>query len=124
MNWKPVYAVLIFLSTFITWLSAILVELAAEKRTKRIYLSISLILNFGVLFLYKYFDFINESVRGLLESVSLSWPIPNLDLLLPVGISFYTFQAVGYTIDVYRGDLRAEKHFGYYTHSEMIWEKS
>lgn len=114
MNWNPVYAILLFFSTFITWLFAILVENAFNKSTKLVYLSISLILNFGILFLYKYFDFLNGSIHDLLAKLSLSWPVPNLDLLLLVGISFYTFQAVGYTVDVYRGDIKVEKNLGIY----------
>ena len=114
MNWKPVYAILIFISTFTTWLCSILIQNVSKQAKKQVYLSISLLLNFGILFLYKYFDFLNGSIRDLLANLSLSWPVPNLDLLLPVGISFYTFQAVGYTIDVYRGDIKAEKHLGIY----------
>lgn len=114
MNWKPVYAILIFGSTFITWGSGYLIDQTENKSKRKLYVILSLIINFGILFLYKYFDFINESVFALLEMANLRWPIPNLDLLLPVGISFYTFQAVGYTIDVYRGDLKAEKNLGVY----------
>ena len=115
MNWKPIYAVLIFGSTLITYISAILVEkFRTDLKLKKFFLVISLLLNFGILFIYKYFNFINESVFSILSYVNLQWEIPNLDILLPVGISFYTFQAVGYTIDVYRGDLKAERHLGIY----------
>lgn len=112
MNWKPVYAVLIFFSTFITWGCGLLVESSENKSQKKTWLTISLIINFGILFVFKYFNFINESVYELLSFLHIRWEVPNLDLLLPVGISFYTFQAVGYTIDVYRGDIKAERHFG------------
>lgn len=114
MNWKPVYAILIFASTIVTWGCGLLVERTDTCFKKKLFLTISLIINFGILFTFKYFDFLNESVFTVLESLNLRWTVPNLDLLLPVGISFYTFQAVGYTIDVYRGDLKAEKHFGIY----------
>ena len=114
MNWKPVYAILIFVSTFITWLCGVLMDKTNLMSRKKLILTLSLVINFGILFLYKYFDFLNESVFTLLESMNVRWTVPNLDLLLPVGISFYTFQAVGYTIDVYRGDLKAEKHLGIY----------
>lgn len=115
MNWKPVYAVLIFTSTAITYLTSLLIERYNNKRKwKRAFLTLSIVLNLGILFLYKYFDFINESVAALFGWLHIGWTVPNLDLLLPVGISFYTFQAVGYTIDVYRGDLKAERHPGIY----------
>jgi len=114
MNWKPVYAILIFTSTLVTWLCGILLEKSETRQKKRMFLTISLLINFGILFVFKYFNFINDSVFQLLDFAGLRWPVPNLDLLLPVGISFYTFQAVGYTIDVYRGDLKAEKNLGIY----------
>jgi D-alanyl-lipoteichoic acid acyltransferase DltB (MBOAT superfamily) len=114
MNWKPVYAILIFSSTLITWSCGILVDRSNSASRKKLFLIVSLLINFSILFTYKYFNFLNESVYAALEFMNIRWNVPNLDLLLPVGISFYTFQAVGYTIDVYRGDLKAEKNLGIY----------
>ncbi len=114
MNWKPVYALLILTSTIVTWACSILMEKAPDKRTKKTYLVLSLLINFGILFLFKYYNFINQTIFQVLEFAGLRWPVPNLDFLLPVGISFYTFQAVGYTIDVYRGNIQSEKHLGIY----------
>ena len=114
MNWKPVYAILIFASTIVTWSCGLILEQSSSRARKRLFLTISLLINFGILFTFKYFNFLNESVFSVLEYFNLRWTVPNLDLLLPVGISFYTFQAVGYTIDVYRGDLKAERNFGIY----------
>jgi alginate O-acetyltransferase complex protein AlgI len=114
MNWKPVYALLIFTSTFITWACSLLMESTSIKRKKKLYLIFSLLINFSILFLYKYFNFVNESILHLLDAFNVRWSVPNFDILLPVGISFYSFQAVGYTIDVYRGDLKAEKNLGIY----------
>lgn len=112
MNWKPVYAVLILTSTVLTYACGLLVEKHAEdKRKKKIYLVASLIINFAILFFFKYYNFINESIFSVLEYAGLRWPVPNLDVLLPVGISFYTFQAVGYSIDVYRSTIKAERNF-------------
>lgn len=114
MNWKPVYAILIFLSTLVTWVCSILIDKSSNKKHKRAFLVVSLLINFGILFVYKYLNFLNEVGADFLNLLGIKWGLPNFDLLLPVGISFYTFQAVGYTIDVYRGDLKAEKHFGIY----------
>lgn len=114
MNWVPIYALLLFASTAITYIIALLIERSNEKSSKKAYLSVSLALNFGILFFYKYFNFVNESVYNMLSHFDVRWEIPNLKLLLPVGISFYIFQAVGYSIDVYRGNIKAEKHFGIY----------
>lgn len=114
MNWQPVYAVLIFFSTTITWLCGTLIQKEKLKGKKKAYLVISLIINFGILFFFKYFNFVNDTIFSMFETFNLRWQLPNFDILLPVGISFYTFQAVGYTIDVYRGDLKAEKDFFVY----------
>ena len=112
MNWKPIYAVLILTSTILTYFCGILVQQNFnDKPKKKAYLVISLVANFSILFIFKYFNFINESVFNILEAAGLRWSVPNLDVLLPVGISFYTFQAVGYTIDVYRGTIKAERNF-------------
>lgn len=112
MNWKPIYAVLILTSTLLTYFSGILVEKNANNKTKKkFFLSTSIILNFAILFIFKYYNFITESIICVLSEFGLHWNVPNLDVLLPVGISFYTFQAVGYSIDVYRGTIKAEKNF-------------
>jgi D-alanyl-lipoteichoic acid acyltransferase DltB (MBOAT superfamily) len=103
-----------FFSTFITWSCGVLVEHSKSRSHKKTFLVLSLIINFSILFTYKYFNFLNESIFYVLEFLNIRWSVPNLDLLLPVGISFYTFQAVGYTIDVYRGDIKAEKNLGMY----------
>ena len=112
MNWKPVYALLILTSTVLTYLCGLLVErFQSDKRKKKLFLTLSLLINFSILFIFKYYNFINDSVWEVMSSLGIQWSVPNFDLLLPVGISFYTFQAVGYTIDVYRGTIPAEKNF-------------
>ena len=112
MNWEPFYAVLIMTSTVLTYLCGLLVERHAnDEPKKKAFLVVSLVINFAILLFFKYFDFINESVFSLLEMAGIRWTVPNLDVLMPVGISFYTFQAVGYSIDVYRGTIKAERNF-------------
>ena len=112
MNWKPVYALLIMTSTVLTYLCGLYVErFSGDKPKQKAFLITSLVINFAILFVFKYFNFINESVFSLLEMAGIRWKVPNLDVLLPVGISFYTFQAVGYSIDVYRGTIKAERDF-------------
>lgn len=112
MSWKPIYALLMFLTTFITYITAILIDKAPSKKSKKIPLLIGLISNLGILFVFKYLNFINLSFNSLFNWLSLPYELPTVNLLLPVGISFYTFQALGYTIDVYREDTKVEKHFG------------
>jgi len=112
MNWKPLYAVLIMTSTVLTYLCGLLMERhAGDKPKQKAFLVVSLVINFSILLFFKYFDFINESVFSLLEMAGIRWTVPNLDVLMPVGISFYTFQAVGYSIDVYRGTIKVERNF-------------
>ena len=112
MNWQPIYALLIFLSTCFTYLCGILVENHSDSPTqKKTILATNIILNFAILFIFKYFNLINASFFSFLDLCGLRWNVPNLDILLPVGISFYSFQAVGYSIDVYRGTVKAERNF-------------
>lgn len=111
MCWNASYALLLLASTVITYVSALLIgQWKAKVRLKKCMVGISLILNLGILFLYKYFNFAAYTLARLLEKTGVAFEIPTLDLLLPVGISFYIFQAVGYTIDVYRKKLEPEKN--------------
>lgn len=103
MCWNPTYALLLGASTLTTYFTGIALErIVEEKNKKRIIVSCCL-LNLGILFIFKYLNFSIESINWFLNCID-SEPIQNrIDLLLPVGISFYTFQAIGYIIDVYRG---------------------
>jgi len=111
MNWQPVYALLILTSTIITYLAAIFVDKAKSCKQRKLYLVIAIVSNLAILFLFKYFNFLADNIEGLLTNAGLHLDIPDFKLLLPVGISFYTFQALGYAIDVYRGDTKVEKNF-------------
>lgn len=115
MNWQPVYALLILGSTVITWFCGRLVEkYGGDRKRQKLFLVGSMALNLGILFVFKYYNFLTESVFSLLSQMRIRAAFPSFDLLLPVGISFYTFQAVGYSIDVYKGRIKAERHFGIY----------
>ena len=112
MSWNPIYAVLILFTTGINFLSAIFMQKTDSQRRKKAFLLIGLLSSLIVLFVFKYFNFINESGAYLLNLVGLSVSPISLNVLLPVGISFYTFQTLSYTIDVYRGHTEVQKHFG------------
>ena len=112
MSWNPAYIVLILISTLVDYFAAIKMSEQDAKKKRRKYLYLSLIANLGLLFVFKYFNFFNDSVRLLFESLGVNYGVPSLSLLLPVGISFYTFQTLSYTIDVYKGVTKPEKHFG------------
>ena len=109
MCWNVSYAFLMLGSTVITYLCGILIGYRRNKA--KYFLVMSLILNLGILFFFKYQGFAAYSITRLIGMAGINWHIPTVDVLLPVGISFYTFQAVGYTIDVYRGDVEPEKNF-------------
>ena len=106
------------LSTLITYASGILIESAntildetKQIRVKHWYVFGSLILNLLILFFFKYWNFAVGNVNAVFHALGLQLSAPEFDVLLPVGISFYTFQALSYTIDVYRKDIYAEKNF-------------
>ena len=82
------------------------------KSEKRTFLILSLTSNFVLLFFFKYFNFFNDSTRNIFQSVNIFYDVPAFHILLPVGISFYTFQAASYLIDVYWGRTESQKHFG------------
>lgn len=111
MNWEPEYALLLLTSTAITWLAGIGIGHFTERSKKKACLVGSLVINLAILFLFKYYNFAAENLVEFLRYCGLAIDLPDFKLLLPVGISFYTFQALGYSIDVYRGDTPVEKNF-------------
>ena len=112
MCWKPEYLVLIVVSTLIDYGVGLQLGKTREKGKRRRYLLLSLTTNLGLLFAFKYFNFFNDSARALFQHFNLFYGIPAFHVLLPVGISFYTFQTLSYTIDVYRGAQAPERHLG------------
>ncbi|MCL1938511.1 MAG: MBOAT family protein [Candidatus Azobacteroides sp.] len=111
MSWKPVYGLLILFSTLVTWLSGIYIGQQRERRRKKAALTLALASNFSLLFFFKYWGFFGESVNYLLDRWNLRIQFPFSSILLPIGISFYTFQTVAYVIDVYRKEIEPERNF-------------
>lgn len=114
MQWNASYALLMLTSTVITYLSGYFIEkFDAKQKTKlkKLCVAISFTSNIAILFFFKYFDFMLSNLNAVLGLAGASPLNPNFDVLLPVGISFYTFQALGYTMDVYRKDVVHEKNF-------------
>ena len=112
MSWKAEYIILIVVSTIIDYWAGIMMGRTEEKAKRKKYLILSLLSNLGILFSFKYFNFFNESMRQFFDSINVFYDVPMFNVLLPVGISFYTFQTLSYSIDVYRGEKEPEKHFG------------
>lgn len=111
MNWDARYVLLLLFSTAVTYASGLIMEQAQTDKGRKMAVAISFVLNIGVLFFFKYFNFAIDSVNLVLSQIHLSVPKPDFQLLLPVGISFYTFQALSYTMDVYRKEITAERNF-------------
>jgi D-alanyl-lipoteichoic acid acyltransferase DltB (MBOAT superfamily) len=84
----------------------------ATKKKRRKFLILSLMTNLGLLFAFKYFNFFSDSAREFFNQFNIFYDMPVFNVLLPVGISFYTFQTLSYTIDIYMGKRGAERHFG------------
>lgn len=116
MSWNPELVVLIALTTLVSYGSGLLISRYRNTKRKlsKLVLVLALVICFGVLFFFKYFDFFSTSVTAILRLFSLPVQEFTLKLILPVGISFYTFQTLSYVIDVYRGKVPAEPHLGYY----------
>lgn len=121
MYFKPIYILILIFTIIIDYTAGILIENEQYKNKKRIYLIASLIGNIGVLAVFKYYNFINFNLSFLLGRFDLTNPIPFLSILLPIGLSFHTFQAMSYTIEVYRGNQKAERHFGIYSLYVMFY---
>lgn len=119
MCWNPYYALLMLFSTAITWASGVVMERVKQSDQpdcckvchKKWCVAASFILNLGVLAYFKYTNFFIDSINHVLEFFHATYVVPSVDILLPVGISFYTFQALSYTMDVYRDEIYAEKNF-------------
>lgn len=112
-NWKLVF--LILFTIIVSFVSSHLIAKFRNKKALcRLCLVITLVVCFGVLFFYKYFNFIAETSSWIANLLGFDVHAVKLDLILPVGISFYTFQTLSYVIDVYRGQIEPEPHFGYY----------
>jgi len=111
MSWDPKYALLLVTTTTIVYGTGLMMDGRPQGRKKMLAV-FSLVANLSILFAFKYYNFFNNSLRDLFEILGMSYSVPSFTLLMPVGISFYTFQALSYTIDVYRGTRPAERNFG------------
>jgi alginate O-acetyltransferase complex protein AlgI len=115
MAFKAIYILILFFTIIIDYLAGIYIEKAKTQKIKKKFLVLSLTANICVLAIFKYYNFLNTNISGVLSSFGYTNDIPYLAILLPIGLSFHTFQAMSYTIEVYRGKQKAEKHFGIYS---------
>lgn len=111
MCWNAKYVILILASTVATYVSGLLINKADTKNLKKLVVAGCILINLGILFYFKYMNFGLDILQDACSLINVELHVPKIDVLLPVGISFYTFQALSYTIDVYRGEIHPEKNF-------------
>ena len=119
--WKPEYVFLLAGSTLVNYgLGRGLAVLSGERGRKRC-LWAGIVFNIGMLFAFKYFNFFSRSVSEVLKGFNIFYDLPLMHILLPVGISFYAFQSLGYLVDVYKGKIEAERHVGFFALFVAFW---
>ncbi|MDE7337626.1 MAG: MBOAT family protein [Clostridia bacterium] len=114
MSWNPSLVFLIMGTTVLSYGAGLIIEKSSRKPLRLTAAIVAVAGSLIVLFFFKYFNFLSASVSGALRKIGLPASDFSLNVLLPVGISFYTFQTLSYVIDVYKGRIKAERHFGYY----------
>ncbi len=121
MAFIPVYIFILFFTIVIDYIAGLMIEKESGSKRK-LYLILSIAVNVGLLAFFKYYNFFTENVNDLLRLLHIAYhPIPLLNIILPVGLSFHTFQAMSYTIEVYRGNQKAERQFGIYALYVMFY---
>ena len=111
MSWNVKYVVLILFTTFVSYLASILIPKFQQKSTKIITMLTAVCASLLVLFFFKYFNFTMETLARVCQKIAIPMQPMTLKLMLPVGISFYTFQTLSYVIDVYKGEVEPERNF-------------
>ena len=114
MCFVPIYIVILLVTIVIDYFAGIWIEDSRDPRTKKLLLGVSVLTVCGILFVFKYFNFFNENAAAIAAALDLRYPIEALRIILPIGLSFHTFQSLSYVIEVYRGQQKAERHFGIY----------
>jgi len=120
MAFIPIYILILFLLIIIDYVAGLLIEKATGFR-RRLFLVVSILSNCGVLGFFKYYNFLAGNVGALSSLLGMPLTLPLQHCILPIGLSFHTFQAMSYTIEVYRGRVPAERHFGIYALYVMFY---
>ncbi len=114
LSFNIYYGVLILVSSLVSYYCGVLIAQSESMGRKRLSLMISVVANLLLLFYFKYFNFAASLLNSLLESMQFEAAIPIFEILLPIGISFYTFQVLSYNLDIFYGLTKPEKNFGIY----------
>ncbi|MCX8064005.1 MAG: MBOAT family protein [Candidatus Hydrogenedentes bacterium] len=112
MAWIPIYVLLLIATTTISYISGLLIHKSKAENSRKLLLWGSIIINLGILFIFKYYNFFIDTIEIIYSTLGYQLILPYSKLLLPIGISFYTFQAISYIVDVYRKEVEPEKHLG------------
>lgn len=112
MCWNYKYILLIVFTTLVDYFAGLKMPKSRSAKEKKFYLILSISANLSMLFFFKYFNFLSANLNTVLDQFNLFKDIPLFNFLLPVGVSFYTFQSLSYTLDVYWGKKEPEKHLG------------
>jgi len=121
MAFVPVYILILFATIVIDYLAGIYIE-EAQQPKRKMYLAASLVANIGILAVFKYYNFFTANINDVLTAAGFTiHQVPYLNIILPIGLSFHTFQAMSYTIEVYRGNQKPERHFGIYALYVMFY---
>ena len=115
MAFIPIYIFILFVAIVIDYFAGMWIEDTPDPCKKRWYMLMSIVSVVGILFVFKYFNFFNENIGAIAAAFHWNYPIESLRIILPIGLSFHTFQSLSYVIEVYRGRQRAERHFGIYS---------
>jgi D-alanyl-lipoteichoic acid acyltransferase DltB (MBOAT superfamily) len=122
MSFVPVYIFVILAIIGLDYVSGILIENSADGR-RRLFLVIGLVLNILILVFFKYYNFLNENIAFILKWFRVRDQMPFLNIIIPLGLSFQTFQALSYLLEVYRGKQKAEKNFGFFMLYQMMYPR-
>jgi len=115
LSWQPVFGLVLAGVTIVSFFAGLKIYLKRDDTKKaKTWLIAGIVISLMPLLAFKYYNFINDSIFGALSSVGLSFRLPEMKMLMPLGISFFSFMAVGYMVDIYKGKIRAESNLGIY----------
>lgn len=120
MAFVPIYILILGVTIVTDYIAGIYIE-SAKGSKRKLFLIMSLVANIGVLAIFKYYNFFADNINVLFDKTALHINLPLINILLPIGLSFHTFQAMSYTIEVYRGNQKAERNFGIYSLYVMFY---
>ncbi len=121
MFFIPKYILILFLTITVDFTAALLIEGTPAGRRRRLYLVSSLAVTVAILGLFKYFNFFNDNLAAIARLFHWNYGIASLRIILPIGLSFHTFQSMSYVIEVYRGNQKAEHHYGIFALYVMFY---